>query len=240
MAAGPAGAGRPAARERHGRAPLRLDLAAIERALRELQRDFDRINRQLAVPRDPLSDDVLRNLVAGYAAVDRLLAAGVDLFAMGHVRECLELNTIVLCGTDRRRREEFAAHREATERRFYDRRDGGIGDLVEWYARHASASVWERAAGVYVNVLSKPQLFIEGNHRTGALLMSSILAREGQPPFVLTAENAAAYFDPSTVVRGMSKHGLRTLFRLPRIRRQLARVLERHADPRFALASGAR
>jgi hypothetical protein len=49
---------------------------------------------------------------------------------------------------------------------------------------------WKRAAGVYVRTLSEPELFIEGNHRSGALVMSYILAREGYPPFVLTAENA--------------------------------------------------
>jgi hypothetical protein len=30
--------------------------------------------------------------------------------------------------------------------------------------------------------------------------MSYILAREGRPPFVLTAENARAYLDPSTLI----------------------------------------
>jgi hypothetical protein len=44
-----------------------------------------------------------------------------------------------------------------------------------------------RAAEVYIYILSEPQLFIAGNHRTGALVLSYILAREGRPPFVLTA-----------------------------------------------------
>jgi hypothetical protein len=48
--------------------------------------------------------------------------------------------------------------------------------------------------------VSEPQLLIEGNHRTGALVLSYILAREGRPPFVLTAENAKAYLDPSTLI----------------------------------------
>ena len=71
------------------------------------------------------------------------------------------------------------AHRGDRGRRFYEEREGGIQDLVEWYAGHRGESAWDRAAGVYVRILSKPQLFIEGNHRTGALLMSYILLRDG-------------------------------------------------------------
>src|SRR5262249_16758218 len=156
-------------------------------------------------------------------AVDGLLASGADLFAKGSVKYGLELNTIVLCGTDPGCREEFAAHLQAAERRFYEEQGGGIGDLVEWYEQHAGQSIWQRAAGVYIRMLSKPQLFIEGNHRTGALLMSYILAREGHPPFVLTAANAPVLFAPSTVIRNTPKRSLRMVFRLSRHRWRLAR-----------------
>src|SRR5262249_55321038 len=147
----------------------RLDLSAIEASLRGVQRHFDRINRRLPAPRDPLSDAVVRNMIAGYAAVDTLVNDGVDVFAMGQLQHLLELNALVLCGTSPTRRAEYAEHRAATERRFYEQREGGIGDLVEWEARHRRESVWMHAAGVYIRALSKPQLFIEGNHRTGAL-----------------------------------------------------------------------
>ncbi|WP_232470147.1 MULTISPECIES: hypothetical protein, partial [Methylococcus] len=55
----------------------------------------------------------------------------------------------------------------------------GIEGLMDWYALHRRESPWERAAGVYARVLSKPQLFIEGNHRSGSLIMSYILAQGG-------------------------------------------------------------
>ena len=54
---------------------------------------------------------------------------------------------------------------------------------------------------MYVRILSRPQLFIEGNQRTAALVMSYVVLRAGQPPFVLSARNAPDYFDPSTVIR---------------------------------------
>jgi hypothetical protein len=212
-----------------------LNLPAIEESLRCVQRQLGRINQRLHAPRDPMGDDVVQNMVAGYAFVDALVAADVDLFAMGNLKYLLELNRIVLCGPSRVTRDEYARHMEATEQRFYEEQDGGIQDLVEWYVRHGAESAWRRAAGVYVRILSKPQLFIEGNHRTGALTMSYILIRDGEPPFVLTVENAAAYFEPSTVIRNTHKQSLAMLFRSRTIRERLAKVLSDHADRRYLL-----
>jgi prophage maintenance system killer protein len=204
-----------------------------------VQAEFARINQRLSAHRDPLDDRVVDNMLAGYAFADALVAAGTDMLALGHVKHLLELNTLVLCGRSAARRAAHAGHLAASERRFYEEREAGIQDVVEWYARHADAPAWSRAAGVYVRMLSKPQLFIEGNHRTGVLVMSSILLREGQPPFVLSVENAAAYFEPSTVIRDIHKHSPASLFRAPRIRRRLAALLREHADHRYLLTWGA-
>ena len=99
--------------------------------------------------------------------------------------------------------------------------------MVEWHAGHADEPAWSRAAGVYVRMLSTPQLFIEGNHRTGVLVMSQILMSAGRPPFVLSAANARAYFEASTALRNTHKNSPVALFRLPGIRRRLAALLQR-------------
>jgi len=44
-----------------------------------------------------------------------------------------------------------------------------------------------------------------GNHRTGALLMSYLLVRDGDPAFVLSVETAPAYFGPSSLLSGTRK-----------------------------------
>ncbi len=129
-----------------------------------------------------------------------------------------------------------AFQRAATEKRFYDQEGGGIRDVVEWYDLHRANSVWRRAAGVYISILSEPQLFIEGNHRTGALVMSYILAREGRPPFVLTADNAQAYLDPSSLITETRKHSLVALFRIPKIKRYFANFLKEQADQKYLIA----
>jgi hypothetical protein len=219
-----------------GPPPARIDLAAVEASLRQVQREFESINERLTSRREPMSDPVVENLLAGYALVNELVNAGVDLFAMGNLKYLLELNTIVLCGTDPLRRERYARHIEATQRHFYEERDGGVQDVVEWYAGHQQESAWSRAAGAYVRILSKPQLFIEGNHRTGALVMSHILLGDGQPPFVLSVENADLYFSPMLAVKDTEKKSPAMLFRLLGVKSRLTGLLRDVADRQYLRA----
>ena len=154
---------------------------------------------------------------------------------LGRLKHLLELNALVLCGASEARRAAHAAHRAATERRFYDEPDAGIQDVVEWHAGHADEPAWSRAAGVYVRMLSTPQLFVEGDHRTGVLVMSHILMSAGRPPFVLSVANARAYFEASTALRNSHKNSPVALFRLPGIRRRLAALLQDPDDSRYLL-----
>nr|WP_272211007.1 hypothetical protein [Marinicella sp. W31]MDC2876909.1 hypothetical protein [Marinicella sp. W31] len=207
-----------------------LDLARIEARLRETQRQFDRINALLTMHRDGMPDSVVEHMLEGYAYVNGLLRDGTDILKLGEFHHLLELNHLVLCGSSRESRSEFSNHVIRTEEHFYDRELGDIGGLVDWYARSKSKPVRKRAAGVYVRVLSRPQLFIEGNHRTGALIMSYILGREGLPPFVLTPENAEAYFNPSTLVRDAHKYSMDELVKIPKLKRYFARFLAETED----------
>lgn len=215
----------------------RLDLAAIERALRAVQRDFAKINDVLHCRRDRLDDRVVANMMAGYAYVDAAIAAGIDVLAPGSLKHLLELNALVLCGSDAAERAAEAPHLRATEEHFYDDRRGGIRDIVEWYQMHRGESVWKRAAGVYVRILSEPQLFIEGNHRTGALVMSYLLVREGCPPFVLTVDNAKGYFDPSTLITRTRKGSFGMMYRMPGIKKDFAAFLKDQTADVFLAAT---
>jgi hypothetical protein len=220
----------------------RLDLWAIEASLREVQRDFMRINASLATPRDQLSDWVLDNLLAGYAYLDSLLEQEINPLARGNSGHLLKLNLLVLhgaCVTSRG--DECARQREATERRFYDDANlGGIRAFMNYLADHKDDGTWRLAAGAYMQVLSEPQMFIEGNHRTGALIASALLCRHGRPPFVLTVENAKAYFDPSSLVKSCRKRSLKALVEMPKLRKRLAHLLEDQADRRFLAGRAAR
>ena len=144
-------------------AKCRLDLAAIERALREVQSRFAELSGHFTEQRDPFTDEVLQNVLDGYALIDDYVARDIDLFDLQQLNLMLEINATVLCGRDPARRLEFAQHLAATEEHFFNNVEGGIKDLFNWYCAYRSESVWKRAAGVYVRILSKPQLFIEGN-----------------------------------------------------------------------------
>ncbi len=214
----------------------RLDLAAIDASLRAVQRRFDAINASLEMPRDPMADTVVTNLLAGYAYIDSLLAADIDPLERGNSRLLLELNRLVLWGRRNLGADTDKDQFDETERQFYDdRRTGGARSLMNYLADHDSDGIWKRAAGTYIHILSAPQLFIEGNHRTGALIMSHILARAGKPPFVLTPTNAKAYFDPSSLLKGYRKRSLRGMLEIPRIRKRFAGLIRDEMDPRFLL-----
>lgn len=174
---------------------MTMNLAAIEDALTRLMRIASRPKADGFADKEPLSDDIMRRLMKGYAYVNELLRDRVDLFTYGNSHHWLELNHIVLCGTTPERREQFRDHIAQTERRFYDDAVGGIGERMEWLSRHRpSGRPAALAAGIFLHVTSSPQLFIEGNRRTATLIASYALVSAGLPPIVLTERDYRAFF----------------------------------------------
>jgi hypothetical protein len=211
----------------------RLNLDRIEASLRAVQSNFDALNEKLLMRREPLTDQIIGNLLEGYAYVDQLLEDGVEVFSPSGLDHILELNHIVLCGSDDRVRLEYGPHLLETRRRFAD----GIDGIANWYERKRHKPATRRAAGVYVLSVSQPQLFLEGNHRTGALVASYILVQEGLPPFVLTPKNAVAYFNPSTLIKYRHKEKfLDRQYYLKKYRRVLQAFFEDTLDKRFRRA----
>jgi hypothetical protein len=215
----------------------RLNLQAIEQSLRAVQQEFPNINERLRSRRDSMTDEVLENMMSGYAFVDWAIAVDTNLLDPEYVAGLLELNHIVLCGRNPHSRWEHRKHIQATTQRFYTQDGFNIEDLLRWHREHTYESAWKRAAGVYVRILSQPQLYVEGNHRTGALLMSYILGMDGKAPFVLTVENARAYFDPSSLVKETKKTATTLLMKLPSMKKRFARFLQGQADARYLKTS---
>jgi hypothetical protein len=212
----------------------RINLPAVEKSLRSVQRHFETINDSLSMRREPLRDNIRVNMLAGYRYVNRLLDQGIRLLSREGLVHFLELNHIVLCGPeDRDTRREYRQHIQATTDRFYSQKDFSIRDLRKWAANHKKSSSWKRAAGAYVLHVSQPQLFFEGNHRTGALLMSSILVRGGKPPFVLTVENAKGYFDPSTLIKMTNKDFFGKYYKLPKMTKKFSKFLEKQSNDKL-------
>lgn len=208
----------------------RLNIEAIRSSLIETQQNFDKINATLTVQRKAPSIQVIDNVVAGYAKIDEYIANDVDLFKIGNSPLILELNHIVLYQHANISIEEDKSQFKATKRHFYEAKHGGIGQLMEWLAIHQSSNVWRRAAGVFTHVLSQPQLFLEGNHRTGSLLMSYILMREGYAPFVLSYANAKHFFEPAEMIKKGRKKTFDEYYHLPKQTRKFAKLLRSELD----------
>ena len=206
-----------------------LNLQSIEASLRGVQSEFPAINQSLRFSLERMDEEVVENLISGYSLINYLLEANIELFDLGNSAYLLELNTRVLCGTNEQKRSEYHKHITANRRYFYERTDAGIQDLSEWYKLRRHESVWYLAASIYIRILSEPQVFIEGNDRTGALVISYILAKQGQAPFVLTTANAKAYFEISAHIKQLPRNGLVKMIRLPFLKAQIADFLKNQA-----------
>ncbi|WP_028578869.1 hypothetical protein [Desulfogranum japonicum] len=212
-----------------------INIEGVEASLREVQRDFGKINVDLNMRRESLRDEIILNMLDGYEYVNMLLKKDVNILEQSGLVHYLELNHIVLCGTGTRQRKNYLQHIQATTDRFYQQEDFSIKDLRIWAEKHKTDSPWKQAAGAYILQISWPQLFSEGNHRTGALLMSHILVRLGKPPFVLSVENAKGYFDPSSLAKGTNKNLLGMYYKLPKIKKKFAKFLQKQAREELLL-----
>lgn len=199
---------------------MRLAIAEIEAAVAGLRGDADEARR----------------LVEGYRHVDRLLAERVEIFAYGQSRHLLELNHRVLCGVTPERRLLHAAHLAETERRFYEAPGGGFGALHAWIQRHRGRPPRQLAAGAFLQVVSTPQLFIEGNCRTAALLASWLLARSGLPPLVVTAAAHPRFAAICERAVAVDRSGFTSAIALTLAGHRMADFLADTADPRFLRA----
>lgn len=213
----------------------RLNLARIEFSLRQLQAGLAVINRRLSAEIQPLEDEIIAHLMAAYQWIDAKCAAGEDLLDPRRTDELLRLNALLLCGPDPERLARYQGHLEHTRRHFYDHARGAVRDLIEWTQDHRDAPIWERAAWIYLHILSRPQLFPEGNHRTGALVVSCLLLHAGRPPFVLSLDHAEAYFTASAEARQTGRRGLRPLLQSSRLRGEFARLFQASSNPEYLL-----
>lgn len=59
--------------------------------------------------------------------------------------------------------------------------------------------------------------------------MSCILVSNGKPLFVLTVDNAKAYFDPSSLTKETHKNFIGKYYKLPKIIKKFSRFLERES-----------
>jgi hypothetical protein len=212
--------------------PLRLHLRRIDDELRDVQRHFPAINAMLNSRRDEFTDTVRQNMLAAYEFLDAVVNDGLDLFRDEGLEALLQLNHLVLLGQGYDPR-EFRRHISVTRRQFFDNFRQYVKPIRRWYRKHQTDNPYKVAAQVYVGVLSQPQLYQEGNHRTGSLIASGILLQNGCPPFVLTRRNAVAYFNPSSEIKFTDKRTIRGKLRLPKYRHDFREFLRQNVTEAY-------
>jgi hypothetical protein len=211
---------------------LRLRLGRIEEDLRDVQLHFETINAMLTCRRDEFTDTVRQNMVAGYEFLSAIIHDNLDLFSDDGVEALLQLNHLVLLGRGYDKR-EFGRHIDVTRQQFFDNFHRYVKPIRRWYRKHDMANPYKVAAQVYVGCLSQPQLYQEGNHRTGSLIASAILLQNGCPPFVLTRQNAISYFNPSSEIKFTDKRTIHGKLRLPKYQRAFRKFLQRNVNQAY-------
>jgi hypothetical protein len=215
---------------------LRLHLRRIDDELRDVQRHFPAINATLNCLRDDFTDTVRQNMLTAYEFLDAVVHDNLDLFSDEGLETLLQLNHLVLLGRGYNPG-TFGGHITVTRRQFFDNFRRYVKPIRRWYRKHETENPYKVAAQVYVGVLSQPQLYQEGNHRTGSLIASGILLQSGCPPFVLTRQNAVAYFNPSSEIKFTDKRTIGGKLRLPKYQHEFREFLLRNVNQAYVRPS---
>ena len=217
--------------------PKRLNLDEIDMSLESVETHWTEIDDELEFQgigrKDtPFNDTVRMRMMSAYTYLDTLLAQQTAPFSPESIESMLLMNERVHYGTNQQLLSEYVKAREATAEKFHQ----NIGPIRLWYERHKERGdhPLKLAAEIYVSILGYPQLYIEGNHRTGSLVADWITVYYGFPPFVLSFDNAIAYFAPSAEIKSFAnKSSWRGMTRLPKYRKSFLAFWEHHIDPRY-------
>ncbi len=215
---------------------LKFNLTNVEKSLIDVEKNWKKINDELDFEklgrRDTFDSVVRGRMMDAYTYLDSLLRKGVEPFSSEGISEILELNNIVHYGFDLQLRLEYNQAIQANSEKFAE----FIGPIEKWYEKQMKGEphALKAAAQAYVAVLGFPQLFIEGNHRTGNLISNWISMYYGHPPFVLSAKNAVSYFKPSKEIKKfVNKSTWRGRARLPKYRTCFKRFWEDNIDKKY-------
>jgi hypothetical protein len=219
-----------------GQRILKFNLHNVEKSLLEVEINWKKIDDELDFEklgrRDPFDAVIRGRMLNAYGYLDGLLRKGVEPFSTKGTAEILELNNVVHYGFDYELRLEYNRAIQATSEKFTE----NIRPIEQWYKKHMKGEPHplKVAAEVYVAVLGFPQLFIEGNHRTGNLIANWISMYYGHPPFVLSVENAVAYFRPSKEIKRFAdKSTWRGRSRLPKYRACFKKFWEENINSKY-------
>ena len=204
---------------------VRFNVSAIHDALKEFQKAFPDINEQILMKREDVTDQMVDHIVKAYEFMNELLDRRIDIFTPAGLNSLLEINHIVLCGTDPDTRSQYYKHVMETRTRFLKR----IRPIKAWVLKSFDdMDPWKLATGFYTRNLSQPQLFLEGNHRSGNILLNYLLISKRMPPYVVSVETSREYLDLSGDIKFTDKeNSWDTTLKMPGHRKKFQNFLRK-------------
>ncbi|THB64985.1 MAG: hypothetical protein D6B26_04275 [Spirochaetaceae bacterium] len=213
-----------------------FNLETIEEDLKGFQADFERINSELAMRREDITDDMVAHIVEAYRFLNDLLRKKMDLFTPAGLHALLEMNHIVLCGTNPETRSQYYQHLTETRNSFLKK----ITPIKEWVLKkRQGGNPHKIATGFYTRALSQPQLFLEGNHRTGNILLNYLLVSANALPFIVTRDSAKNYLDMSGEIKFTNKdNSFDATMKMPGHNKRFRQFLQDTGSDRYLMNAG--
>lgn len=220
--------------------PCRPNLKEIEASYMEVLQNWEAIDSkldELKIGRKdtPFDTWLMENMLTAWDYIDYFIRTkDYGLLSRKGGPHMLEINHRVHYGENYTLRDEYRKAIEATTEKFSTQ----IVPIRKYYKKHmqSEASVNRVASEVFIAILGMPQLYIEGNHRSGSIVASWINMAHNKPPFVLTVENAITFFQPAQTIKKFNKRSMwRSLTELPKYKADFKRFWKNHCDKRFSL-----
>lgn len=193
--------------------------------------DLNKVGRK-DTPFDKLLMD---NLLSAWEYIDFFIRKkDYSLLSNEGGADMLEINHRVHYGLDYTLRQEYQKAINATTEKFSKQ----VLPIRKYYKKNRAknTSTDKIAAEIYVSILGQPQLYIEGNHRSGSIVASWINLAHGRAPFVLTVENALSFFKPAMEIKKFNKRSRwRSLTKLPKYKSDFKDFWTTQCDKRFIL-----
>ena len=218
---------------------LRPDVKKIEQSYDRVLRKWHVIDNELdrlKIGRKdtPFDKTLMENMLLAWEYLDYFIRKKrYPLLSIEGGPDMLEINNIIHYGLDRDLRLEYQKAIDATAEKFTRQ----VQPIRRYYSKkmNEGASVYKIAAEIYIAVLGVPQLYIEGNHRSGSVVASWLNLISGKPPFVLTVENAVSFFAPAQEIKKFDKSSMwRSMTKLPKYKKEFKEFWKNNCDMQFA------
>jgi hypothetical protein len=218
--------------------PYRPDLKRIEESYSSVLKDWKKLDDELDLQKigrkdTPFDQTVMENMLIAWEYMDYFIRKkDYDLLSTRGGPDMLEINHRIHYGLNKTLREEYQKAIDATTEKFSSK----VGPIRNFYRKNKSShtSTNKVAAEIYIAILGIPQLYFEGNHRSGSIVASWVNLVNKKPPFVLTVDNAMAFFKPAQEIKKFNKNSVwRSLTKLPKYKKDFKSFWKNYCDMQF-------